>query len=30
MDLAARDEDYDRLLADIRAHTAGTRYVGVK
>jgi deoxyadenosine/deoxycytidine kinase len=30
MDLASRDEDYERLLADIRAHTSGTRYLGVK
>jgi deoxyadenosine/deoxycytidine kinase len=29
MDLVARDEDYERLLATVRAHTAGTRYVGV-
>lgn len=29
MDLVARDEDYERLLSTVRAHTAGTRYVGV-
>lgn len=29
MDLVARDEDYERLLATIRAHSAGTKYVGV-
>jgi deoxyadenosine/deoxycytidine kinase len=29
MDLVARDEDYERLLTTVRAHTAGTRYVGV-
>jgi hypothetical protein len=29
MDLVARDDDYERLLATVRAHTAGTRYVGV-
>jgi len=29
MDLVARDEDYERLLTMVRAHTAGTRYVGV-
>jgi len=29
MDLVARGEDYERLLSTVRAHTAGTRYVGV-
>jgi deoxyadenosine/deoxycytidine kinase len=29
MDLAAGDEDYDRLLAVVRTHGSGTRYVGV-
>lgn len=29
MDLASRDEDYERLLAMVQAHTSGTRYVGV-
>jgi deoxyadenosine/deoxycytidine kinase len=29
MDLATMDEDYERLLAMVRAHTSGTRYVGV-
>lgn len=29
MNLAAREEDYERLLATIASHNAGTRYVGV-
>ncbi len=29
MNLAAHEEDYERLLATIAAHNAGTRYVGV-
>jgi deoxyadenosine/deoxycytidine kinase len=30
IDLVARNRDYDRLLATISEHSAGTRYVGVK
>ena len=30
MDLVGNDGDYERLLAMIREHSSGTRYVGVK